>query len=68
MYFCPENKITLNVFAPLTYNNQFFVNFELNWWQEVSDGHFELLHCPPASGVKFYPGRGTTLPILSENG
>ena len=55
MAVCSENKIILNVCVPLTCDNQFLINFELIWWQEVSDGHFELLHCPPVSGVKFYP-------------
>ena len=31
MNFCSENKITLKGYVTLTCNNQFFINFELNW-------------------------------------
>ena len=66
--FCSENKITLNVRVTVTCNNWFFINFELNWWQEVSDIHFELLHCPPVSGVKFYLIRVVHRPFWVKSG
>ena len=52
--FCSENRITLKDCVSVTCDNQFFVNFELNWWKEVSDRHFESLYHPPVSGVKFH--------------
>ena len=48
MNFCSERKITPKGFVTLTCDNQFFINFELNWWQEVSDGPFWTSDpCPP---------------------
>ena len=65
--FCSENRITLKDCVPITCNNQFFVNFELNWWKEVSDGHFELMYHPPVSSVKFHPDGVPYQPLQAQN-